>query len=528
MANTELFENKSGMETDVVRNEAGGTAYKLEDRQALAQYAATGCLNQTFYASAETQLKTILDLCEKVEPGFVAKTAVFSRENSYMKDVPALLCVWLASKKQNELLNRIFSRVIDNGKMLRNFVQILRAGSTGRKSLGSLPKRLVANWFNSRTTKEIFAQSVGNDPSFRDILRLAHPKPLDRTKNALYRWFLGKEYDSAELPDAVQQFEDFKAGRTKEVPAVPFEMLTALKLGQAEWCQIAMRAGWHWLRMNLNTMQRQKVFEVPDMVDTVASRLVDRDAIRKARVFPYQLLAAYKNTGTDIPFKIREALQDALEIATENVPTLRGDGYVAVDVSGSMNSAVTGIRKGSTTKVRCVDVAGLIASAILRKNPSSCIIPFENGVRQHTINPRDTVLTNAEKLGSMVGGGTNCSAPLRLLNERKASGDWIYLISDNQSWVDSIGNSPYASRYNNSGPGHTAFMQEWNVFKERNPQAKLVCLDIQPYATTQAQERTDVLNVGGFSDNVFQIVDLFTKDELAADHWVGVIDKVEL
>ena len=37
----------------------------------------------------------------------------------------------------------------------------------------------------------------------------------------------------------------------------------------------------------------------------------------------------------------------------------------------------------------------------------------------------------------------------------------------------------------------------------RNPRARLVCIDLQPYATTQAAERDDILNVGGFSDQVF-------------------------
>jgi hypothetical protein len=31
-------------------------------------------------------------------------------------------------------------------------------------------------------------------------------------------------------------------------------------------------------------------------------------------------------------------------------------------------------------------------------------------------------------------------------------------------------------------------MKEWNTFKERNPSARLVAIDIQPYETTQAQE----------------------------------------
>jgi 60 kDa SS-A/Ro ribonucleoprotein len=36
------------------------------------------------------------------------------------------------------------------------------------------------------------------------------------------------------------------------------------------------------------------------------------------------------------------------------------------------------------------------------------------------------------------------------------------------------------------------------------------------------------LNIGGFSDQVFEIIDLFAKGELNAAHWVGVIEAVEV
>ncbi len=78
MANKSLFNTITGMftpRTDTV-NEAGGTAYKLSPKQALAQYAATGCFNHTFYADAGEQLEKVLSLANEVDAEFVAKTAV--------------------------------------------------------------------------------------------------------------------------------------------------------------------------------------------------------------------------------------------------------------------------------------------------------------------------------------------------------------------------------------------------------------------------------------------------------------------
>lgn len=259
---------------------------------------------------------------------------------------------------------------------------------------------------------------------------------------------------------------------------------------------------------------------MPEIVELVANRLRDALNIKRAKVFPYQLLAAYKTAeaNREMPRKITEALQDAMEIATENVPRIKGKVFVFPDVSGSMSSAVTGYRKGATSAVRCIDVAALTASAILRKNPSAEVLPFENNVVDIRLNPRDSVMTNAQKLASIGGGGTNCSAPLAELNRKLATGDVIIYVSDNESWIDS-------NRSWNSG---TETMKQWNEFKSRNAQAKLVCIDIQPYATTQAQERADILNIGGFSDQVFNLIAEFAEGNLTAEHWVGVIEQVEI
>ena len=45
-------------------------------------------------------------------------------------------------------------------------------------------------------------------------------------------------------------------------------------------------------------------------------------------------------------YELRDALQDAMEHATQNVPAM-GKVYVAVDVSGSMGSPVTGYQSAS-------------------------------------------------------------------------------------------------------------------------------------------------------------------------------------
>jgi len=524
MANKSLFKNTPGRllpSVDAI-NEAGGTAYRFAPKQALAQYAATGCLNSTFYADQSVQLTTILSLANQVEPEFVARLALYARRQGHMKDVPALLLAVLSVRSPG-LLAEVFDRVIDNGKMLRNFVQIVRSGVVGRKSLGTLPKRLVLQWLEQRSDDALFRASVGNDPSLADIVKMVHPKPATPARAALYGYLVGRGHDGDALPDLVKQYEAFKRGDSLDLPNVPHEMLTALPLGPDDWKRIAARATWQMLRMNLNTFARHGVFRDETMVELIAQRLRNPREVLGSKVFPYQLLAAYANAGADVPAKVRNALQDALEIALRVVPEFRGRIWVFPDVSGSMHGPVTGHRKGSTTAVRCVDVAALITAAILRRNPDAGVVPFTESVVSLELNPRDSVMTNATKMASIPPGGTNCSAPLALLNQRGHKGDLIVYVSDNQSWVDSS-----AARLANPGvvlPGPTETLRQFALFKQRNPGAKMVCIDLQPSSTTQAQEREDILNVGGFSDRVFDLIAMFADNSLTPDHWVGVIEK---
>mgnify|MGYP003442687056 FL=1 len=136
-----LSVSKMAPAADIV-NEAGGKAYSLSDKAALAQLVCTGVYNSAFYSSAEEQLKLTLELAQKVSPKFLAQLAVYARQNALMKDSPALLAAILSSKDVG-LLSKVFARVINNPKMFRNFIKVVRSGVTGRKNFGSRPKKFL-------------------------------------------------------------------------------------------------------------------------------------------------------------------------------------------------------------------------------------------------------------------------------------------------------------------------------------------------------------------------------------------------
>jgi len=544
------------------KNQAGGHAYSMTPEHALAQLACTGTFNDTFYGQAADQLEGIRQAADQCSPEYVAKCAVYAREKGYMKDMPAALAVML-SKADPVLLDLIFDRVIDGGKQLRNFVQFIRSGVFGRKSLGSGPKRLIRRWFAKRSDFALFRASVGNDPSLADIVKLARPRPADvekfarerglpideakqavATRRAFYAYLIGRDFEPAALPQIVQEYEAWKRGeRPGEVPNVDFRMLTSLPLTREDWAEIAKRGGWHQTRMNLNTYTRQGVFEISGMEAVIAGKLRDEETIRKAKVFPYQLLAAFINTGPErarssyfygynrgrpdnkpevkVPQQVRLALQDALETAVENVPTFEGRVAVVVDTSGSMSQSVTGNRGTATSKVSCVDVAALVGATVMRKNPLAVVIPVDTRIHDTSmVNPRDSIMTNADRLRKLGGGGTHLGAAMQFIETAKKAPDLIIMVSDNESWV-----GDHARPYHRG----TETLESFRRLKARNSNLKMVNIDIVANTTSQTpcKDEPSILNVGGFSDKIWDTIARFVSDE-GPEHWVREIKAVDL
>lgn len=525
-------------------NNAGGVAYLKTQKNTLSQIAATNCFNGTYYVSAEENLNLAKKaaLALKSDPAFIAKVALYCRNKAYMKDMPAFLVAYLATI-DSKLFRKVFPIVIDNVKMLRTFIQIGRSGAVGKTinmSSGTV-RHAIRDWFASKSPEFIFKGSIGNDPSMRDVLRMSRPKPENATKAALYAYLKDSEFSESEgvfitrnkdksvkysnrffdLPKIVKEYEAFKKNPSLEVPKLDFRMLDSICSKEQLkniWKSQAETGSWTITRMNLNNFAKYGVFDDPKMVDLVSSRLVDKKSILDAKAYPYQLMMAYSASDATVPMKVRNALQDAMEIALENVPKFNGKTVVCVDTSGSMSSPVTGNRGTATSSVTCIQVAALFAAAILRKNPEAVILPFDTSVHSaSSLNPRDSVMTNASKLQRFGGGGTDCGAALRHVNNLKQNFDNVIFISDNESWA---GGYSYSRG--------TGLMNEWLTFLKKNKDAKLVCIDLTPSRTSQVDSNSNILQVGGFGDQVFDVVNSFIEHGNSSDHWSDVIDSVSL
>ena len=385
---------------------------------------------------------------------FLAKLAIYSRERAFMKDMPAALLAVL-SKRDSQLMHKVFDRVVDNGRVLRTLFQMIRSGQFGRTSLSSSLQRAFQRWLNEASVGTLLSASIGDKPSLRDVLRLARPTPKDNARRALFGWLTGKEVEKwapateADLPEQVQGLIAYRKAESAEAQAlilgnlsVRWDLLADAAQGPLVWKAIARQMGPQALRMNLNTLLRHEVFsngtKDSAMVDYVAGRIADAGRDSPFAAVPVPVPGRVPERGRDVPQKIKAALHQAAEIACGNVPELPGPVLIGLDTSGSMGAAVTGHR-GRARPARCGAWSRwrLFAAAILRRNPDSVVVPFDTAAYEAKVDPQDTILSLAERLAKYGGGGTDCSLPLAQANSKYAKRRFagVVLVSDNESWV---------------------------------------------------------------------------------------------
>ena len=194
---------------------SGRAGLRADAAEALAQYAATGCLNATFYAGAETQLERVLKLASGLPPEFMAKTAVYGRERGHMKDMPALL-VAVLSARDAALMERVFDRVIDTPRMLRTFVQIVRSGVTRPQvARHGAPRARSAAGSIAGPTKRSSRRRSATSRRWRTSCGWCTRSRRRRSREALYGYLIGREVDRAALPALVRAVRGVQGGRPR-------------------------------------------------------------------------------------------------------------------------------------------------------------------------------------------------------------------------------------------------------------------------------------------------------------------------
>lgn len=472
----------------MVNNSSGGKGFSKEKELQLAQMVVTSFIGDQYYSSAEDNLALVQSLANSVSPEFLAACTVYSREKGSMKSMPVVLLAILRERDSN-LYRSVFPRVVNNSRILREFVAIIRSGKLGSKNLNNGTRKLIQKWFDAKHPVSLWNDSIGNNPSLKDVIALAHVTPGSDPERQSVMSLICKGEKSENLPKVIKDYYNWLENQNLPLPKVPFQRLISNTLTSSQWTELVDVLTWNQLRLNLNTLERHGVFNDKNMVAKVANLLDNPAAVKSSKVFPYDIYTSIKNVSNNL---LKNSLQKCLDYSVDNVPELPYNTFIAVDVSGSMGCAVNSLNVN--TGLSCAEVAGLMSLSLFKKNPQLAYLTFDTQVKDYTskLNSMDSLASNMEKV-NFNGGGTDCSAPLKVIRESNLPVDLIIMFSDNESWAD----------YQRGSRGSQAI---WSQIKAKNPNAKFVMIDLANRPTSQLKPSPDVLPLAGFSNSLFEVV----------------------
>lgn len=359
-----------------------------------------------FYEDGKTIAARISELVSQCPPKVVADLARDARTHLHLRHVPLLLTASLAVKgtRAAGMIGDAITDVIQRADELSEFVAVyMKVHGISREEL---PRRMSAQVkkglarafakFDDHQLAKYFSQSGEKEAAIRgrDVMFLAHPRPVGKEREDLYRRIASKE---AIVEGGADTWEvALSSGADKRET---FERL--LKDGNL---------GYMALLRNLRNMVNAKVD-----LDLVKDAILARKGAR--RVLPFRYVSAARACPAMAPY-----LDRALAEAIADMPGLPGKTVILVDVSGSMNGKLSG--KSDLTRM---DAAATLAMII----PGDAeVYSFSN----HTVHVPMTErgLAGVDKIRrSQMNGGTMLGAAVRDVSRTPM--DRLIVLTDEQA-----------------------------------------------------------------------------------------------
>lgn len=462
-------------------NREGYPAYERPLAEQYLQVLLTNTLGNTFYASGErllTEAEALHDRMAAEDPELMAKALVFARNEGFMRLQPTWGLAKLAGVRP-DLFARAFDHVILIPSDLQDFMTIL--GSMGRGQGGRAVKRQVARWLNNKLGEywAIKYNGRGRGYSLGDIVRTVHPKPAGAKQSVLFKYVVHGECARDFFPQ-IQAFELLKRARTPEQRAelvtegrLPHEVVTGVGgLDKACWRALVPQLPFMALLRNLNTLARHGVLD--EFRELIAKRLTNEEALRRARVFPFQFLKAFRQV--DIPW-VRDVLRQAVEITVSNIPEIPGKTAIFLDTSSSMDGDY-------------VLIGAVFALALYKRTGGNAIFwTFDTRVHPQSPSLMDSVLSQAGRI--QADGGTDTSAPIRRLTAGSVPVDNIIMITDEQQTAGSL------------------FYHTLVDYRRKVRPARAFVIDVSPYRSAMVPTSDRLTHyIYGWSDVVLRYIPL--------------------
>jgi len=398
----------------------GGAVYEKSPVDTWMNMLFSSFMEDKFYESAHDQQERFIELtqtmADKYGYEFVAKAAIFARNELGMRSISQLVAAWLNNKTfdNKRQFYRAFMHRPDDVAEIFAATDFL----WGKKSRSHALVRGAADYLSALKPQTLAKYKLNSrDYNMYDLINIthAHSKAID-------------EYKAGTLAAADTWEVNISAKSDKEER-------------DQEWKRLVEehKLGYMALIRNLNN-----ILAIPDInnewVKTVlVPQITNAISIQRSLMFPYRFYVAYKNLNIHNQF-VDAALGEAFAIAAvKNAPQLEDGSAIILDVSGSMEDRIS-----YNSDVTLKNVGACFAVALWLSNPYCPVIKFGNFAKFETrLNHLDNPFTLIDYLcrNDKCGYGTDIIPAFELLDREIDPNTYkrIFIISDmqvmdNRSW----------------------------------------------------------------------------------------------
>lgn len=512
-----------------VRNDAGGYSYGVDKWTQLRRFLILGSAAGSYYTGAEAMTleaaNAVIECLKESVTKTVDEIVRISYDGRAAKNSPAIFALAIAASPKYTgglswyALSKL-SEVCRTSTHLFEFVEYVQQF----RGWGRALRTAVANWYLSKDIDSLQYQLVKyqqrNGWSHKNIFQLAHPVPLSREVSEIFHWVTNPdtpEMDVSSYP-LLQAFEWAKGALQADeiVPLIaehdlPWEAVPTQWLKNPDVRMALLR------KMPLTAMIRQLgIYSALGLTSMksegeqlITDALSNTDALRKARVHPFQMLLALQtysqgrgqrgdNTWQVNP-RIAQALETAFYKAFSNVESSGKRILLAIDISGSMGSSTI----TELSSMRASYAAAAQALVMVSTEDYVDVVAFDTVASPRLVNKHSSI---NEVMNQFVPhGGTDCGAPIDwAMKQFRASEQNIYdafvIFTDAQTWAGQ--SNPYAR------------FKEYQQNVNAGAKLATVAMVANRFGLSPAASDASVLDCIGFDTNTPQLISAFLADQI--------------
>jgi len=473
----------------VAQNHEGATSYQHTPEMELYTAVVTMALQDKFYETATDQVERVAQLIRQVSPEFVAKLAVYTRSEMYLRSIPLLLVVELAKVHSgDDLVSRTVEKVIQRADEIPELLMCYqwRNKRPGIKKLSRISHQIqvgLQRAFNKFDEYQFAKYDRATEVTLRDALFIVHPKAKDEAQQAIFDRIVSRTLATP----YTWETELSAVGQRTFTSAAAREIAFSEK-----WTELAESGKMGYMALMRNLRNMLEAHLSAETIEKVATRLSDPREVMNSKQLPFRFLSAYREIASVTGLNTSTLLSALEEAVMHTAQAIKGiDEHsrvlLACDTSGSMTYPIS-----SKSSVACYDIGILLA--MLFQSRCRQVITGAFATEWEVMNmPRTSILANTQQMRSIegrVGYGTCGEKPLQWLIHTRTVVDKVMMFTDCQFWNSS-----------------SMFTRTWQEYKKIAPKARLYLFDLAGYGQTPiSMQQHDVYSIAGWSDRIFDIL----------------------